>query len=90
MRFFPSVFTMKIPAYLWLMIAIMIVGGMLWTSREGFIPTVDTSQEDRTKALSDSSYRQETNNFSPTPADFGPILGTPGKDRVNIWQGVVV
>lgn len=81
---------MKIPAYVWLMIAVMIVGGMLWTSREGFIPTVDTAQEDRTKATSDSSYRQETNNFSPTPVQFPPMLGVTGKDRVNLWQGVVV
>lgn len=81
---------MKIPAYLWLMIAVMIVGGLLWTSREGFIPTADTAQEDRTKATSDSSYRQETNNFSPTPVQFGPMLGVPGKDQINQWQGVVV
>jgi len=90
MRFFPSVFTMKIPVYVWFGIAIMIVLGMLWTGREGFVPEVDKANEARTKSLEDSSYRQETNNFSPSPNQFPPMLGVPGKDRVNLWQGVTV
>lgn len=90
MRFFPSVFTMKIPAYVWLAVAGLIVVGMLWTSREGFIPTVDAANTERTMAHEGSSYRQETNNFQPSPTSFPPMLGAPGKDQVNQWKGSVV
>ena len=75
---------------MWLVVAVLLIVGMLWTTREGFIPTVDSGNNMRTKALEDSSYRQETNNFQPSPTSFPPMLGTLGKDQLNQWKGVVV
>ena len=80
-----------LPAAIWLGIAALIVVGLLWTSREGFIPTFDRSQERLTIATEDSSYAQQTNNFTPAPSDaYPPIRGVPGKDQVNQYQGYVV
>lgn len=81
----------NLPALFWLAIALAVVGGLLWTTREGFIPEVDTTQDKRTRALEDSSYAQTTNHFTPTPSDaYSAIPGTPGKDQVNQVHGYVV
>lgn len=79
-----------LPAMIWLAIAALIVGGLLWSSREGFIPEVDRTQEARTRALEDSSYAQQTNNFTPMKSDgYPPIQGSPSKDQVNQWKAYV-
>lgn len=81
----------NLPALLWLGIAAVVVVGLLWTTREGFIPSFDRSQEQRTISTEDSSYAQTTNNFTPTPSDaYPPIPGAPGKDQVNQFQAYVV
>lgn len=81
----------NLPVFFWLGIALALVGGLVWTSREGFIPSFDRSQEQRTVSTEDSSYAQTTNNFTPTPSDaYPPIPGTPGKDQVNQFQAFVV
>jgi|688.fasta_scaffold00948_30 hypothetical protein len=79
-----------LPTYVWLVVAGLIVLGLLWTGREGFIPQVDKSQEMRTRALEESSYAQTTNHFEPSGVQFGPVIGISGKDQVNQWKGVVV
>lgn len=80
-----------LPALVWLGIAALIVGGLLWTSREGFVPDFDRTQEARTRALEDSSYSQETNNFVAAKSDaYPPIYGMPSKDQVNQWKAYVV
>lgn len=81
----------NLPALVWLGIAAVVVVGLLWTTREGFIPSFDRSQEQRTMSTEDSSYAQTTNNFTPTPSDaYPPIPGVPGKDQVNQFQAYVV
>ena len=81
----------NLPALFWLGIAILVIGGLLWTTREGFIPEIDRTQDNRTRALEDSSYAQTTNNFTPTPSDGYPsIPGSPSKDQVNQFQAYVV
>lgn len=81
----------NLPALVWLGVALVVVGGLLWTTREGFVPEVDRTQDNRTRALEDSSYAQVTNNFKPTPSDGYPsIPGAPGKDQVNQFQAYVV
>ena len=79
-----------LPVYVSLAVAILILVGMLWTSREGFIPEIDRSQTQRTVSLEDSSYQQVTNHFTPGPIEYGPMNGHMGKDQVNQWKGVVV
>lgn len=79
-----------LPTFVWLVVAGLVVLGLLWTSREGFIPEVDREQEKRTRALEESSYSQTTNHFDPSSVQFGPILGSTGKDQINQWKGVVV
>ena len=81
----------NLTALVWLAIALAVVGGLVWTSREGFVPSFDRTQEHRTMSTEDSSYAQTTNNFTPTPSDGYPAIpGAPGKDQVNQWQGFVV
>ena len=81
----------NLPALVWLGLALVVVGGLLWTTREGFIPEVDRTQDNRTRAVEDSSYAQTTNNFTPTPSDAYPAIpGAPGKDQVNQFQAYVV
>jgi hypothetical protein len=80
-----------LPSYIWLVIGAVVLFGLLWTSREGFVPEIDDSNKQRTVMLEDSSHRQETNNFTPTPsASYPAIYGVQGKDRVNQWQGFVI
>ena len=78
-----------LPAYVWLVLAVLIVGGIIWTGREGFIPSFDRTQENRTIATENSSYAQQTNHFTPAPAELPPIPGIPGKDQVNMFQAYV-
>jgi len=79
-----------LPAYIWLVVAILLVVGLLWTSREGFVPEIDKSQEVRTRSLENSSHAQVTNHFDPSSVAFPTMLGVPGKDQINQWKGVVV
>jgi len=79
-----------LPVYVSLAVAILILVGMLWTSREGFIPEIDRSQVQRTVSLEDSSYQQVTNHFTPGPIDYPEMRGQVGKDQINQWKGVVV
>ena len=79
-----------LPVYIWLAVAVLLVVGLLWTGREGFVPEADKSQEMRTRALENSSHAQITNHFDPSPVSFPSMIGTAGKDQVNQWKGVVV
>ena len=79
-----------LPVYVWLAVAGLLVVGLLWTTREGFVPEADKSQEIRTRALEDSSHAQVTNHFDPSRVAFPAMLGSLGKDQVNQWKGVVV
>jgi hypothetical protein len=79
-----------LPVYIWLAVAILLVVGLLWTSREGFVPEADKSQEMRTRSLENSSHAQITNHFDPSSVQFGPVIGRTGKDQINQWKGVVV
>ena len=81
---------MKIPAHVWLLVAVLLVVGMLWTTREGFIPEVDKSQVTRTRSLEDSSHAQLTNHFDPSSVKFPTMLGSVGRDQINQWKGVTV
>ena len=82
----------KDPAYLWFVVAVLVVAGFLWTTRERFTPEfIDQSQTARTVRMEDSSYTQATNHFTPTLSrEAMAVPGVPGKDQVNQWQAHVV
>jgi hypothetical protein len=79
-----------LPAYIWLVVAVLLVVGLLWTTREGFVPEIDRSQEKRTRSREDSSHEQLTNHFDPSGVAFPAMLGSAGKDQINQWKGAVV
>ncbi len=82
----------KDTAYIWLAVAVLIIGGLLWTTTERFTPQfIDQSQTARTVRMEDSSYTQATNHFTPTPnREMMEVPGVPGKDQVNQWNAHVV
>lgn len=78
-------------AYVWLAVAVLIVGGLFLAMREPFTAEFnDNSQQQRAMALEDSSYTQQTNHFTPTPGPAPVLAGVPGKDQVNQFQAYVV
>ena len=51
---------------------------------ERFTTLQDTSQRERTDAVIDSSYKQQTNHSIPQTGQYGPIQGIETPFRVNM------
>jgi hypothetical protein len=81
-----------LPALIWLAIAALVVVGLVWTSREGFVVdrAFDQSQTQRAVSLEDSSYTQQTNHFAPASSGAQNIPGVPSQHQVNQFQAFVV
>lgn len=74
-------------------VAAMILLGLVLFSipKEKFQPEfLDKRQVDKTVAVQDSSYRQVTNHFEPSPFSLGPIAGMETPFQVNQYKAYVV
>jgi len=60
-------------------------------TREHYVPEfLEQSNVARTKELSNSSYRQETNHVKPEGRfELPPLQGTESPFRVNIWDSYI-
>jgi ribosome maturation protein Sdo1 len=78
---------MKDWAFVALLAAIVVVGYVLTTSKEGFVPQF--LEQGNVKATSDtrqSSYEQKTNHFVMTPSKPEPVPGVETPFRVNMYN----
>jgi hypothetical protein len=76
----------------WLLlgIAVLVIALVLLKSREKFQPEfLDRTQVDRTLAVQDSSYNQQTNHLTPTPYSMGPVEGVETPFQVNQYRAYV-
>lgn len=65
----------------------VVVGLVLFSSRERFQPEfLDKTQVDKTVAVQNSSYAQQTNHMRPHAADIGPIQGMETPFQVNQYK----
>jgi hypothetical protein len=78
---------MKDWAFVALLAAIVVIGYVLTTSKEGFVPQF--LEQGNVKATSDtrqSSYEQKTNHFVMTPSKPEPVPGVETPFRVNMYN----
>lgn len=77
------------PLILICLLALVIV----YTSMTGFLEHFsrfeDTSNRDRTDALINSSYNQQTNHVRPHDKIPGPIPGIETPFQVNMWKAFI-
>jgi hypothetical protein len=74
-----------------LLLAVVVIGIMLAASRERFQPEfLDKTQVQKTVAVEDSSYRQDTNHVNPAPYNMGPIAGVRSPFQVNQFKAYIV
>jgi hypothetical protein len=75
-----------------LLLAVVAVGFLLFAStRERFQPEfLDKTQVQKTVAVEDSSYRQDTNHVNPAPYSMGPIAGVQSPFQVNQYKAYIV
>jgi hypothetical protein len=82
--------TMKTNKWVFLAVALALVGLVLWKSKEKFQPEfLDRTQIAKTIAVEDSSYDQSTNHMNPTPYSMGPVVGTETPFQVNQYRAYV-
>lgn len=82
--------TMKTNKWLFLAVALALVGLVLWKSKEKFQPEfLDRTQIAKTIAVEDSSFDQKTNHMDPSPYTMGPIAGTQTPFQVNQYRAYV-
>lgn len=75
---------------LFLMTALLVLGVVLWASRERFQPEfLDKAQVRKTVASEDSHYAQVTNHMPPAPAHMGPISGMASPFQVNQYKAYI-
>lgn len=64
---------------------------MVGLPKERFQPEfLDKRQDDKTMAVEDSSYAQQTNHMSYAPYSMGPIQGMETPFQVNQYRAYVV
>lgn len=68
----------------WILLAVAVL--FSYGCVERFSTLQDTSQRQRTDALVNPSYTQQTNHSIPQTGNFGPIQGMETPFRVNKWQ----
>lgn len=74
----------------YLLIALAVLGFVLWASRERFQPEfLDKAQVRKTVASEDSHYSQVTNHMTPAPANMGPISGMASPFQVNQYKAYI-
>lgn len=71
-----------------LLVAILVIAAVLfWNNRERFQPEfLDKRQVQKTVAVEDSSYAQDTNHINPAPYSIGPVFGNPTPFQVNQYR----
>jgi len=75
---------------LFLLAALLVLGVVLWASRERFQPEfLDKRQVQKTVASEDSHYLQVTNHMTPAPAYMGPIPGMASPFQVNQYKAYI-
>jgi hypothetical protein len=75
---------------LFLLAAIVVLGLVLWTTREQFQPEfLDKRQVQKTVASEDSHYSQVTNHMAPSPVQMGPISGMASPFQVNQYKAYI-
>jgi predicted membrane protein len=90
-RFFQAFLIMKFMHWLMLAVAMILVGLVLFTSRERFQPEfLDKRQVDKTVSRERSSYAQETNHMSPSSVNLGPLQGMETPFQVNQYKAYVL
>jgi hypothetical protein len=79
----------KLPVFLVLGLAVMLV--YVVVRREGFQPEfLDQKNVEKTQAMANSSYKQDTNAVRPDGRfDAPPIQGTKSPFRVNVWDAYI-
>ena len=79
----------KLPVFLVLGLAVMLVYVVI--RREGFQPEfLDQKNVEKTQAMANSSYKQDTNAVRPDGRfDAPPIQGTKSPFRVNVWDAYI-
>lgn len=76
--------------WIWLVVALIVVGLVLFTRREHFQPEfLDKTQVDQTVAHERSSYAQVTNHMPPSPANIGPLEGMETPFQVNQYKSYI-
>lgn len=75
---------------LFLLAALLVLGVVLWSTRERFQPEfLDKRQVRKTVASEDSHYSQTTNHMMPSPAQMGPISGMASPFQVNQYKAFI-
>lgn len=75
---------------LYLVLALAVVGYVLYVSRERFQPEfLDKRQVQKTVAVEDSHYNQVTNHMSPGSYSMGPVAGMETPFQVNQYKAYV-
>jgi len=78
---------MNFMSWMYLVAAMVVVGLVLFSSRERFQPEfLDKTQVDKTVAVQNSSYAQRTNHMAPPSVNIGPIQGMETPFQVNQYK----
>ena len=73
-----------------LALSLVVIGLVVFSPREKFQPEfLDKRQVDKTVAVEDSSYAQQTNHVDPAPFSLGPIKGIPTIFQVNQYKSYI-
>jgi len=79
-----------VPLILIFLFAMLVVYTSMSGFNEHFGRFEDTTNRDRTDALSNSSYKQATNHLdAPNKFDAGPIQGVETPFQVNMWKAYI-
>lgn len=77
--------------WVFLVVAIIILGLLLVNTRERFQPEfLDKRQVAQTVATEDSSYLQRTNHMEPSNVNMGPINGMETIFQVNQYKAHIL
>lgn len=75
---------------IYLLAALAVLALVLYTTRERFQPEfLDKRQIQKTVAVEDSSYTQQTNHMSYAPYSMGPVTGMETPFQVNQYKAYV-
>jgi len=73
-----------------IIIGALAVWYLVTRSRESFVPEfLEQSSVRKTASMASSSYKQDTNHFTPAPGPNVPIQGTESPFRVNMFNAYI-
>lgn len=76
--------------FVYLLLAVAIIGYVLFMQRERFQPEFLDKRQVRTAvARENSSYQQQTNHIDPSPYSIGPVSGFQTPFQVNQYTAYV-